>query len=112
MKTLIITVIVAMLLFIAIAFFLLRKEKFSDYNAPNDFMSLYYSNVAENPELIKKFPYWGTKEKVGLRCRKPGNIGCNTAWISSQLVEITPTLKKNLECKYGLPWYEVLKTIV
>jgi hypothetical protein len=112
MKTLYIIVTVAVLLFIAVAFFLMRKEKFSDYNAPNEFMKIYYSNISEDPELIKKFPYFGTGPKVGLRCRKPNNEGCDTAWISGTLIEITDTLKKNLECKYGLPYQVVLRDIV
>ena len=88
---------------IGIAVFVTRKrEGFSDYNAPNDFMKIYYSSVAQDPAFDKKFPFFGTKNKSGLRCRYPNNKGCSTIWISGQLVELTPELKKRLECKYQI----------
>lgn len=89
-----------------------RREGFAPYPFPDDYMKLYYSNVAEDPEFVKKFPYWGTGAKIGLRCRKPNNVGCDTAWISGRLVEITPTLIKNLKCKYGLPLEKIFTNIV
>jgi hypothetical protein len=106
-------IILIILLFLAVAAFLwIRKEKFSDYNAPNDYMKVYYDQVAEDPELVKKFPYWGTGSKVGLRCRKPGNVECETMWLSGKLVEITPKLIKHLECIYGMPFNKILTNIV
>ena len=102
----------ALLIFLGVAFFLWKKEGFAPYPGENDFMKIYYEQVAEDPEFVKKFPYWGTGNKVGLRCRKPGNVGCDTMWISGRLVEITNQLQKNLECKYGLPWQKVLVNIV
>lgn len=90
----------------------LKRENFADYPFENDFMKLYYSDIAEDPKFIKKFPYWGTGPKVGLRCRKPNNVGCDTMWVSGRLVEITPTLKKKLECKYGIPFEKILTNMV
>ncbi|ABT15474.1 hypothetical protein FR483_N189L [Paramecium bursaria Chlorella virus FR483] len=104
----------AILVFIALvaAFFVIRRrENFSEYPGNNDFMKIYYDQVAEDPKFVKKFPYWGTGAKAGLRCRKPNNIGCNTIWLSGHLVEITPEVKKNLECKYGLPFNKILTNI-
>jgi hypothetical protein len=94
------------------AFFTMRRETWSDYPGDNEFMKVYYDQVAEDPAFVKKFPYWGVGAKVGLRCRKPNNVGCDTAWISGHLVELTPKLKKNLECKYGLPWKKVITGII
>ncbi|AGE48742.1 hypothetical protein PBCVCVM1_235L [Paramecium bursaria Chlorella virus CVM-1] len=105
----------AILVFIALvaAFFVIRRrENFSEYPGNNDFMKIYYDQVAEDPKFVKKFPYWGTGVKAGLRCRKPNNIGCDTIWLSGHLVEITPEVKKNLECKYGLPFNKILTNIV
>jgi hypothetical protein len=88
---------------IGVAVFITRKrEGFSDYNAPNDFMKIYYSSIAQDPAFDKKFPFFGTKNKSGLRCRFPNNKGCDTIWISGQLVELTPKLKKSLECKFQI----------
>jgi hypothetical protein len=112
MKTAFIVLALALLMVAIAAFIWFHKEKFSDYNAPNDFMKIYYSNVAENPALVAKYPYWGTGSKVGLRCRKPNNGDCNTIWLSGTLVEITPTVVKNLECKYGLPFDQIITNIV
>jgi len=86
---------------IAIAIFFMTRERFSDYNAPNDFMKLYYSLIAQDPAFDKKFPFYGTGNKSGLRCRKPNNQGCDTIWIGGELVELTPALKKQIECKVG-----------
>lgn len=97
--------IIALILVVVIgmAVFITRKrEGFSDYNAPNDFMKIYYSSVAQDPAFDKKFPFFGTKDKSGLRCRFPNNKGCDTIWISGELVELTPKLKKNLECKFNM----------
>ena len=102
--------IVIMLIIAGVVY--LKNENFANYPFKNDFMKLYYSNIAEDPAFIKKFPYWGTGPKVGLRCRKPNNVGCDTAWISGQLVEITPELVKNLKCKYGMPLEKILTRIV
>jgi hypothetical protein len=102
--------IVIMLLVAGVIY--LRNENFANYPFPNDFMKLYYSNIAEDPAFIKKFPYWGTGSKVGLRCRKPDNVGCSTMWVNGKLVEITPELVKNLKCKYGLPLKTILTRIV
>ncbi|ABT13738.1 hypothetical protein MT325_M184L [Paramecium bursaria chlorella virus MT325] len=108
-------VIIALLVLAALfaAFFVIRRrENFSEYPGNNDFMKIYYESVAEDPKFVKKFPYWGTGAKAGLRCRKPNNIGCDTIWLSGHLVEITPEVKKNLECKYGLPFNKILTNIV
>lgn len=97
--------LIALVLVVVIgaAVFITRKrENFSDYNAPNDFMKIYYSSIAQDPAFDKKFPFFGTKDKSGLRCRFPNNKGCDTIWISGELVELTPTLKKNLECKFNM----------
>jgi len=82
--------------------FTLRRESYSNYNAPNDFMKIYYSNIAQDPKFEKKFPFFGTKDKAGLRCRFPNNKGCETIWIGSELVELTPELKKRLKCIYNM----------
>jgi len=92
-----------LIVIIGIAVFVTRKrEGFSDYNAPNDFMKIYYSTIAQDPAFDKKFPFFGTKDKAGLRCRFPNNKGCDTIWLSGQLVELTPELKKRLECKFQI----------
>jgi hypothetical protein len=88
---------------IGIIMFITRKrENYSDYNAPNDFMKIYYSSIAQDPAFDKKFPFFGTKDKSGLRCRFPNNKGCDTIWIGGELVELTPELKKRLECKFQI----------
>lgn len=93
----------AFVVIIGIVVFVTRKlEGFSDYNAPNDFMKIYYSSIAQDPAFEKKFPFFGTKNKSGLRCRYPNNKGCSTIWISGQLVELTPELKKRLKCKFNM----------
>ena len=79
-----------------------KRDGFSNYNAPNDFMKIYYSSIAQDPAFDKKFPFFGTKNKSGLRCRFPNNKGCDTIWISGQLVELTPELKKRLQCKFDM----------
>ena len=79
-----------------------KTEGFSDYNAPNEFMKMYYKDIAENQDLIKKFPYFGTGNKAGLRCRKPGNEGCDTIWLSGELVERTPEINEQLKCRFGI----------
>ena len=79
-----------------------KRENYSDYNAPNDFMKIYYSSIAQDPAFDKKFPFFGTKDKSGLRCRFPNNKGCDTIWIGGELVELTPELKKRLECKFQI----------
>lgn len=104
--------VAAIVVMIVAAFFWFRREKFAEYPVPNDFMKIYYSNIAEDPAFVKKFPYWGSGSKAGLRCRKPNNVGCDTMWISGQLMEITPTLKKNLECKYGMPFDKIITNLV
>lgn len=86
-----------------------NRENFADYPGKNNFMKLYYSEIAEDPEFIKKFPYWGTGKFAGKRCRKPKNVGCDTIWISGKLVEITSTLRKNVECKYGMSFEKVIE---
>ncbi|AGE48374.1 hypothetical protein PBCVAN69C_158L [Paramecium bursaria Chlorella virus AN69C] len=94
--------IVLLLIVVVIIWNFTRKEGWSDYNAPNDFMKIYYSNIVEDPNLAKKFPFFGTGPFTGLRCRKPNNVGCNTTWVSGQLVELTPKLKEQIECKFGI----------
>ena len=112
MKThLVITLAILVIIALFAVFFMLRREKFSDYPGNNDFMKIYYESVAEDPKFVKKFPYWGTGAKAGLRCRKPNNVECDTIWISGVLVEITPEVRKNLECKYGLPFNKILTNI-
>jgi hypothetical protein len=93
---------VAIVIAIALFFLFIRRERFSDYNAPNDFMKLYYTLIAQDPAFEKKFPFYGTGDKSGLRCRKPNNQGCSTIWIGGELVELTPALKKQIECKVGM----------
>ena len=101
MRYLLIALILAAV--IGIIMFITRKrENYSDYNAPNDFMKIYYSSIAQDPAFDKKFPFFGTKDKSGLRCRFPNNKGCDTIWIGSELVELTPELKKRLECKFQI----------
>ncbi len=98
-------VVIALILavIIGVAVFITRKrETFSDYNAPNEFMKIYYSSIAQDPSFEKRFPFFGTKNKAGLRCRFPNNKGCDTTWISGQMVELTPELKKKLTCKFGI----------
>jgi hypothetical protein len=85
-----------------IVFITRKRENYSDYNAPNDFMKIYYSSIAQDPAFDKKFPFFGTKDKSGLRCRFPNNKGCSTIWISGQMVELTPELKKRLERKFQI----------
>lgn len=112
-KMILYVILFALLLFLGVAFFLWKKkEGFAPYPGENDFMKIYYEQVAEDPDFVRRFPYWGTGNKTGLRCRFPNNQGCDTVWISGRLVEITDTLKKNLECKYGMPWEKVLVDIV
>lgn len=107
-KPLLIALVVAIVI-ASLGYIWFNKESFANYPGKNEFMKLYYSSVAEDPNFIKKFPYWGTGNAVGRRCRKPGNVGCDTIWISGRLVEITPTLKKNLECKFGLPFEKIIE---
>jgi hypothetical protein len=98
-------VIIALILvvIIGIVVFITRKrEDYSNYNAPNDFMKIYYSTIAQDPAFEKKFPFFGTKDKAGLRCRFPNNKGCSTIWLGGELVELTPELKKRLECEFQI----------
>lgn len=113
MKTQLVIIALLVLAALVAAFFTMRRfETWSDYPGNNDFMKIYYDQVAEDPAFVKKFPYWGTGVKSGLRCRKPNNVGCDTIWLSGHLVEITPEVVKNLECKYGLPFNKILTDIV
>lgn len=102
---------VAIITLVLVTFLVMRRETWSNYPGDNEFMEVYYDQVAEDPAFIMKFPYWGTGTKAGLRCRKPNNVGCDTMWLSSQLVEITPELKKKLECFYGIPFKKILTNI-
>jgi hypothetical protein len=112
MKHVVPAIVVITIILIVAGIFYLRRENFADYPFPNDYMKLYYSNIAEDPKFVKEFPYWGTGSKVGLRCRKPNNVECDTMWVSGQLVPMTPTLLANLKCKYGLPLKTILTRIV
>lgn len=94
--------VVAILIIIVIGLYFKMRETFSDYNAPNEFMKIYYKSIAQDPAFEKKFPFFGTGNRSGLRCRKPGNVGCDTIWVSGQLVELTPSLKKRLASKFGI----------
>jgi len=94
---LILVVIIGMVVFIT-----RKREDYSNYNAPNDFMKIYYSTIAQDPNFDKRFPFFGTKDKAGLRCRFPNNKGCSTIWIGGELVELTPELKKRLKCKFQI----------
>ena len=94
---LILVVIIGIIVFIT-----RKRENFSDYNAPNDFMKIYYSSIAQDPAFEKRFPFFGTKDKAGLRCRFPNNKGCDTIWVGGELVELTPELKKRLKCKFQI----------
>jgi len=94
---LILVVIIGMVMFIT-----RKREDYSNYNAPNDFMKIYYSTIAQDPAFEKKFPFFGTKDKAGLRCRFPNNKGCDTIWVGGELVELTPELKKRLKCKFQI----------
>jgi hypothetical protein len=97
--------IIALILIVIIGIILIitrKREGFSDYNAHNDLMKIYYSTIAQDPAFDKKFPFFGTKDKAGLRCSRPNNKGCSTIWLSGQLVELTPELKKRLECKFNM----------
>jgi hypothetical protein len=102
MTTFLLTLAAFLTAILILWFFTNRRESFSDYNAPNEFMDMYYKYIAENPDLIKKYPYFGTEDKSGLRCKKPGNVGCSTIWLNGNLVERTPELNKILKCKFGL----------
>ena len=104
MNYVIIALILAVIIVIIgiIVFITKKREKFSNYNAPNDFMKIYYSSIAQDPAFDRKFPFFGTKDKAGLRCRFPNHKGCSTIWISGQLVELTPELKKRLAYKFGI----------
>lgn len=82
--------------------FNMRKEKWSDYNVSNDFMKIYYSNIVEDPNLAKKFPFFGTGNYTGLRCKKPNNGGCDTIWVDGKLVERTKELNEQLKCRFGI----------
>jgi len=101
MQYLLIALILAAVIGI-IVFITRKRENYSDYNAPNDFMKIYYSSIAQDPAFDKKFPFFGTKDKSGLRCRFPNNKGCSTIWIGGELVELTPELKKRLKCKFQI----------
>jgi hypothetical protein len=101
MQYLLIALILAAVIGI-IVFITRKRENYSDYNAPNDFMKIYYSSIAQDPAFDKKFPFFGTKDKSGLRCRFPNNKGCDTIWIGGELVELTPELKKRLTCKFQI----------
>lgn len=96
-----ILLVVAILAILSTGLYFKLSETFSDYNAPNEFMKIYYESIAQDPAFEKKFPFFGTGNKSGLRCRKPDNVGCDTIWVSGQLVELTPSLKKRLACKIG-----------
>jgi hypothetical protein len=111
-KTYIILAVLAVVVVAAVVFVATRREKYSDYPGKNEFMKIYYDDVAEDPAFEKKFPFYGTGDKVGLRCRGPMNKGCNTFWLSGKLVEITPKIIKGLECRYGMPFADILKNIV
>ena len=112
MKYVVPAIVIIVILLVVAGIFYLKRENFADYPFPNDYMKLYYSNIAEDPAFVKKFPYFGTGSKVGLRCRKPNNEGCDTMWVSGTLVEMTPKLLENLKCKYGLPLKTILTRIV
>jgi hypothetical protein len=112
MKYVVPAIVIITILLVVAGIFYLKRENFADYPFPNDYMKLYYSNIAEDPAFVKKFPYFGTGSKVGLRCRKPNNEGCDTMWVSGTLVEMTPKLLENLKCKYGLPLKTILTRIV
>ena len=106
-------VIVAVIAIAALAIFAFaRRENYAQYPVKNTFMNIYYDDIAEDPSFEKKFPFYGTGTKAGLRCRGPNNKDCDTMWVSSKLVEITPQLIKGLECKYGMPFTKILTDIV
>ncbi|AGE56268.1 hypothetical protein PBCVNEJV1_353L [Paramecium bursaria Chlorella virus NE-JV-1] len=111
MNYLYVVIAFAIVLFV-VWFFTMRKEMFSEFPGTNNFMKIYYEDVAEDPKLVKKFPFYGTGNKTGLRCRKPGNVGCDTMWLSGRLVEITPALVKEIECKYGKKFDKVITTMI
>lgn len=111
-KTYIIWAVVAVAIVAVVVFVATKKEKYSDYPGTNEFMQNYYDDVAEDPAFEKKFPFYGTGDKLGLRCRGPMNKDCDTFWLSGKLVEITPKLIKGLECKYGMPFNKILTNIV
>lgn len=111
-KTYIILAVLAVAIVALVVFVATKKEKYADYPGTTDFMSLYYDDVAEDPAFEKKYPFYGTGDKVGLRCKKPNNGECNTMWLSGKLVEITPKLIKDLECKYGMKFADILTNIV
>ena len=54
-----------------IVFITRKREGFSDYNAPNDFMKIYYSTIAQDPSFDKRFPFFGTKDKQGFAADFP-----------------------------------------
>ncbi|ABU43726.1 hypothetical protein FK949_gp068 [Paramecium bursaria Chlorella virus NYs1] len=98
----IVSIVSIVAIIIVLTWFFMRKERWSDYNAPNDFMKIYYSNIVEDSKLAKKYPFFGIGNFAGLRCAKPNNKGCNTIWISGKLVERTPELDKRLKCRFGI----------
>jgi hypothetical protein len=99
-------ILITIAVVLLISWFLVRKENWSDYNVSNDFMKIYYSNIVEDKKLAEKYPFFGTGNYTGLRCKKPNNVGCSTTWISGQLVELTPELKKQLECRFGIRYVD------
>jgi hypothetical protein len=111
-KTYIILAVLAVAIVAVVVFVATKKEKYSDYPGTNEFMKIYYDDVAEDPAFEAKFPFYGTGDKVGLRCRGPMNKGCDTFWLSGKLVELTPKLIKDLECKYGMNIADILTNIV
>lgn len=55
---LILVVIIGIIVFIT-----RKRENFSDYNAPNDFMKIYYSSIAQDPNFDKRFPFLEPRTK-------------------------------------------------
>jgi hypothetical protein len=112
MNKYVIIIAVAIAVVALVAFVATRREKYSDYPGKNEFMKIYYDDVAEDPAFEKKYPFYGTGDKIGLRCKKTNNGECKTMWLSGKLVEITPKIVKGLECRYGMPFVDILKNIV
>ena len=97
-------IVVAAAAVVAFAWFIKRRavrEKFAPYGEDPPFMGLVNSLNTEDAMLAKKYPYPGYGKNIFRMCSTPDNKGCNTFWVSGQLKELTPNLKKHLEKMYS-----------
>jgi hypothetical protein len=88
---------------VALAWFVKRRstrEKFAVYGEDPPFMGLVNSLNTEDATLAKKYPYPGYGNNLFRMCSKPDNKGCDTFWVSGQLKELTPNLRRHLKKLY------------